>query len=321
MMKEIIKPPPLEPGDTIGIISPSEPMYLDGGSDLISQGVKTLESDGFNVFFAPNASKSRNYMAGTRYERASDINLLFSMPEIKALLCSRGGKSSNQLLDLLDYDLIQNNPKIILGFSDPTNILNAIQAKTGLVTFYGPQNLNHFRNVGRTLEFFHKATVYGNIGEIDSYAGEVIKSGQATGRIVGGNLSCFSLGILGTEYQPDFQNTILFWETSVYFPQRIDQLLNHYRLCGVFDKINGMVIGYLDRPESDPIYEEPNIKDLMLSVTDGYDFPIIKIDCLGHTWGKRESVTLPIGCTARMDSGKLSLEILESSVLRSSNSV
>jgi muramoyltetrapeptide carboxypeptidase len=216
MMKEIIKPSALEPGDAIGIISPSEPMYFDQGSDLISQGIKTLETDGFKVVFAPNASKSSNYMAGSRYERASDINLLFSMPEIKALICSRGGKSSNQLLDLLDYNLIQNNPKIILGFSDSTTILNAIQMKTGLVTFYGPQNLTHFRNVGRTLDFFHRATVYGNIGEIGSYAGEVIKPGQATGRIVGGNLSCFSLGILGTEYQPDFQNKILFWAVPIW---------------------------------------------------------------------------------------------------------
>lgn len=310
------KPAALKQGDTIGIISPSEPIAPEQRrKEGLQKGIQVLEDLGFRVVLARNALKSLSYMAGTPEERVADIHEMFANSKVKAIMCSWGGKSNNQLLDMIDYDLIARNPKVISGFSDPANLLNAIYAKTGLVTFYGPNIVGKLQPIGNTIDFFRKAVMHGEIGVIETSAPrEMIKPGRAKGRLIGGNLGCFALGLLGTPFQPDFTGAILFWETGTNRPQLIDQYLTHYRLCGVFDKIAGMVIGYLGESAEERAWRQRSIKDTVLTVTQGYDFPVMQINSFGH--GEIENITLPIGCQAFMDSAALHFEILETSVER-----
>lgn len=311
----IVKPRGLKVGDTIGVFSPSEPVTPDNRYNMMLEGIQTLQKLGFQVKLSKNALKSKNYMSGTPYERVSDLHELVVDGAVNGIMCAWGGKSTNHIIDLIDYALVKANPKIIIGFSDPTNVLNAIHAQTGLVTFYGPQNLGYLRNVGRTIESFLATTMYGSATELGSTAEiSVIRDGEATGRLIGGNLSCFDLGLLGTSYEPDFTNTILFWETGTYIPRLVDQYLNHYRLCGVFDKICGMVIGYLGESQETKLWRHSELAEIVLLATRGTNFPILHLNSFGHNMGDRENITIPIGCLAHLSTKDKSLRLIETPI-------
>jgi len=153
-------PPALNQGDTVALVCPSKAM--DDKLDIqIAQEV--LQALGFNVKPGKHLSARRGHLAGTDVERASDINEAFADRDIKAIICISGGSGAARLLPLLDYPLIRNNPKVLLGFSDITALHNAIHAQTGLVTFHGPNasaswnpfNVDQFRRVFFERELMH----------------------------------------------------------------------------------------------------------------------------------------------------------------------
>src|SRR3989344_7686077 len=119
----IIRPPKLNIGDTVGIVSPSSPVT---NKDYYRRSIRALKKIGFNVVLGKNALRYLGYMAGTAKERVEDLHEMFANPEVKAIFTSAGGFVSHHLLRYLDYDLIKKNPKIICGFSDLSTLLNAI---------------------------------------------------------------------------------------------------------------------------------------------------------------------------------------------------
>lgn len=165
----------LEIGDTIGLISPSAPL-----AGLVEHryknGVKKLEELGFNVMVGKHALEVTSYTAGTAQSRAEDIMYFFKNKNVKAIISFIGGYHSNQILKYLDFDVIKNNPKIIMGYSDMTILLLAIYKKCGFPTFYGPSVLNQFADIflpDYTLEYFEKAVMMkepiGNIYPSESW--------------------------------------------------------------------------------------------------------------------------------------------------------
>jgi len=305
MDNKIIRPPRLRLGDKIGVVSPSEPATK---SDF--QGaVKVFKKMGFEVIPGKNVfNVYNNYMAGTDKERVSDINYMFKNTEIKAILCTCGGYNSNQLLELIDYGVIKRNPKIFMGFSDITVLLNAFHKKTGLITFHG-QNFEGFsRGVSGkheyTKEYFEKALMQREpIGQIAPRGDiEIIRSGKATGRLVGGNLSVLKT-LIGTDYEPDWKGSIFFWEELEQTPQDIDHHLTHLDLSGVFEKISGMVIGQLVkcRFSSFSYISNKNVSPvgkIILERTKAYSFPIISRVPFGHI---DRQIVLPIGVMASIN--------------------
>ena len=306
MDNSIIKPPRLRPGDKIGIISPSEPVT----KVYFQKALRVIGKMGFEVVLGKNVfNVYSDYMAGTDRERASDINLMFKNPEIKGILCSCGGFNSNRLLDLIDYDVVRNNPKVFMGFSDITVLLNAIHKKTGLITFHG-QNMEGFSSglSGKneyTREYFEKAVMQKeSIGKISPRGNiEIIRPGKVRGRLVGGNLSVL-ITLIGTEYEPDWDGRILFWEELEQTPQDIDHHLTHLRLSGVFDRISGMVIGKLVKCRFPPFSYIKNknvspIGKIILEISKDYNFPIIFGVPFGHI---DRQIVLPIGVKASINS-------------------
>lgn len=167
---ELIKyPKKLSVGDNIGIISPSAPLAALV-EHRYKNGVKKLEELGFNVVIGDHALDVTSYTAGTAQARAEDIMKFFKDKEIKAIISFIGGYHSNQILKYLDFNVIRNNPKIIMGYSDMTVLLLAIYKKCGFPTFYGPSVLNQFADPflpDYTLDFFNKAVMLDEpIGEI-----------------------------------------------------------------------------------------------------------------------------------------------------------
>jgi len=315
---KLIKPPKLKPGDTIGIISPSEPIIY---KKKFMQGVKELEKLGLKVVFGKNVFKRRGgYMAGTIKERIDDIHSMFKNREIKAIFTSRGGFCSNQLLPFIDFSLIKKNQKIISGFSDITVLINAIYAKTGLITFHGPGIEFLISNWGEfTKNYFIKALFQTKpLGDISGLSHwKILKRGKATGRLIGGNLSVLRT-LIGTQYSPNWQKSILFLEDCEITYEDLDHFLTHLKLTNIFEKISGLIIGknsHIKKIEKNSSLEKLSFfspEKIILEITKEYNFPIISGLDFGHDC---EQITIPIGVKATIDtSKKLPFSIDESGV-------
>ncbi|MBC2694375.1 MAG: LD-carboxypeptidase [Desulfobacteraceae bacterium] len=307
---EIIKPMSLVKGDNIGIFSPSEPLTEDR-RDQLKKGIALFESRGYRVKLSEYLFESDYYMAGSAEKRASDFNALLEAPEVKVLWTSWGGKSANQILDLINWDSLKKTPKIIIGFSDTTNIINASYAITKVVSFHGPHVAGKIAECSNsTIELGFNAFTKGEVvTPADMEAPVIIRSGSCEGRLVGGNLKSFILSNLGTKYEPELKQSIFFWETGSGSPQEIDQYLTYLKLCGVFDKISGMLVGDLSNCKDSRDWGGRSMHEVILDVTKEHNFPIFHIPAFGH--GKVPNMVLPIGCKARINTDTFSFELLE----------
>ncbi len=264
------------------------------------------------------------YMAGADKERASDLNKMFARRDIKAIICTRGGFNSNQILDLMDYKTIKKNPKIFIGFSDITVLLNAIFTKTNLITFHW-SNIelleNKFRPHYKKIFAENFLTGGDNKNKIKISSRQILKKGKVSGILAGGNLFVLTT-LIGTEYEPDWTGKIIFWEETGQTIEDIDFFLTHLRLAGVFEKIRGMIIGKITdwdilRKDDDWKKEKKfSIDKMILKACQNYKFPIIKDLDFGHNafTANNKNIVLPIGVKATIDTSKKIFSIDENGV-------
>ncbi len=309
--KRLVRANPIKENATIGIFSPSEPI-VEERKLKVAEGAKLLEKHGYKVVFAGNYLRHVGYMAGTVNDRIEDIESLLRDKKVDVLLASWGGKSCNQLLPYIDFELIKRMRKPILGFSDCCVILNAITNITGLVSFNGPNILGKMdETIYQDLAFLKSneaalsTNLFGNLPTTDI---RVLKRGIARGRLFGGNLSTFALGVVGTKYMPTFQNGIFFWESGFEPPQIVDQFLTFVRNAGVFENIRAMVIGDFIKPEKTH-WKSRDPFQMLLDVTEGYEFPIVHVPSFGHA--KFENPIIPIGAMCEVDTDKISFRLVE----------
>jgi muramoyltetrapeptide carboxypeptidase len=337
-----MKPTRLCPGDTIGIVSPSW-----GGAGAfphrVDQAIRCLNALGFKVQFGHHALNQRGYVSDTPENRARDINALFGDPQVRAILAAIGGDHSCHLLPLLDFDQIRRNPKIFMGFSDVTVLNVAIWQQTGLVTFNGPALMTDFGEYPHLLpytqKYFLQATAQtppiGSIEPSPEWTEEYLdwsakldiqrprhlepsagwtwlktSAGRAEGILIGGCIESLQ-HLRGTPYWPNWHDAILFFETSEDkpSPETVDGILMDYQNMGVFDQIQGMMVG---RPMRYTHAEKQSLRETILERTRSYSFPIITDMDFGHT---SPQLTLPIGCRACIDSSQRCFEILEPAVI------
>jgi len=200
-------------GDTIGIISPSAPITQEL-KEQFNRGLQVFKDMGFKIKLSKNIYANTLGYSSTVSEKVEDINEMFANKEVKAIICSQGGQNSNVILPYIDYEVIKNNPKIIMGISDSTAILNAIYAKTGIITYH--QN-DIIWGLGREVSEkevndFKLRLIDGKNGKIEHFSKwSCLRDGIAEGILVGGNLSTL-VKLLKTEYCSNFNNKILFLE-------------------------------------------------------------------------------------------------------------
>jgi muramoyltetrapeptide carboxypeptidase len=234
---------------------------------------------------------------------------MFADPAIKAVICSQGGSTANACLPYLDWGVIQANPKILMGISDITVLLNAVQRQTGLVTFHGNDVTWGFGRYPTPydLDEFRARLVDGQIGPIPTDGPRrTIRGGVAEGTLLGGNLTSL-LKLAGTPYFPDFRGAILFVEAINIAPEACDYGFEQLKQIGVFDQIHGAVVGYIDGLQNNPA-ALMQMEDILLRVSSAYDFPILKTNDFGHNW---PNTTLPVGGRVRIDADQKLLEIVE----------
>ncbi|QPA32817.1 S66 peptidase family protein [Thermaerobacillus caldiproteolyticus] len=336
----LIRPKRLQRGDTIGIVSPSSGIAALCPRRL-ERGMEELKRLGFKVMIGKNARKRHEYMAGTVEERIEDLHEMFANPEVTAIIATIGGTCSHQLLEDLDYHLIKHHPKIFMGYSDITALHLAIYKQTGLVTFLGPAILPQFGEYGGLLDYtktyFEDVLMQGKAVEIKNSdmcvferlrwdqeddrkrtslpnkGMRVLKPGHVRGNIIAGNMGVLLL-LAGTPYFPNVDGAILCIEDDEEeTPASIDRYLTQMRQMGIFERIQGLVIGRF-HPLVGFKEDQSLLEEILLRSTRGYDFPIVYHADFGHT---DPMAILPNGINAELKAskeGEITFRFLEAAV-------
>ncbi len=309
-----VKPKKLLKGDLIGIISPAS-----SPDDLtkINKGVEYLESLGYKAAVGKNVGKTNGYLAGTNAERIEDLHSMFSNKEVKAVFTVRGGYGSIRLLDKIDYDLIRKNPKIFVGYSDINALQLAFLKQCGLVTFSGPMVAVDFHNeVSPFTEenFWKMITSDKKIGKLHNPNEERffhLTEGKGEGKIIGGNLTIIS-SMMGTEYLPEFDKSILLLEDINEPPYKVDRMLNQLKLAKVFRKLKGIILGrFVNCYEPDEMKNSLTLNEVIEEYFHSLKIPVIYNFKHGHI---KDNLTIPLGLNASVNAGKGIVEITESGV-------
>jgi muramoyltetrapeptide carboxypeptidase len=296
-----IKPPCLEPGDRIGIIAPAGPV----DRDEIRPAIDFLKQKGYQILVSKNLYKKRGYLAGSDDARLDDLLSMFANKSVKAIFCARGGYGTIRLLDKIDYDLIKKNPKIMAGYSDITALLFAIFKKSGLVTFHGPVLRDLVRGRKNNLADLLKLLSSKIPQELDLSEGAVIKEGQASGIVMGGNLSLIC-SLAGTSFMPKTKGAILFIEEKGEPIYRIDRMLSQLRLAGIIDGLSGLIAGSFTG-----CGDMKHIIRILREITSGTGIPVVSGLPVGHD---RKNKAIPIGIHAELDTKDRRVSFSEASV-------
>ncbi|MEB3359588.1 MAG: LD-carboxypeptidase [Synechococcales bacterium] len=316
----LLKPPRLRRGDRVGLISPAGATFLQEQLDIVVDAVRGL---GLVPQLAPHVGDRYGYLAGQDADRAGDVNAFFADPDIAALLPIQGGWGSARILPYLDYEVIRRHPKILVGFSDITALLLGIHAQTGLVTFHGPHGLTAWRP--NQTEPFRRVLFNGEAVTIQNQPApedgdrlmqvrhriQTITPGTAEGPLVGGNLSVLS-GIVGSPYMPRLEGAILFLEDVGEAVYRVDRLLTHLALAGVFDGLAGIIIGQCTGCEPGAGYGALTLEEVLRDHLAPLGIPAWSGALIGHV---EPILTLPIGTRVAIDASQGTIRMLEGAVV------
>lgn len=296
----------LKLGDTIGIISPASPEKIE----IIDKGIETIESLGFKVKIGKNLYSKKGFFAGGDLERAKDIMDMFLDDDVKLILCMRGGYGSMRIIEYLNFEEIKNHPKLFMGFSDITTLLNNIYEKSNLITFHGPMVSSNILETFTLKSFMDTLTLPKNefiIDNPDHLPLECSVNGIAEGQIVGGNL-CLICSTLGTPYEIDTKDKILFLEEIGEAPYKIDRMLTQLLLNNKLQNCKGFILGQFKDcglPNYDRSFTlEEVLEDRIFSLKK----PTLNHFMSGHSYPK---LTLPIGANVRIDCNIGEIKILE----------
>lgn len=285
----MIKPPVLKRGDWIGVVAPAG--VVQPGELKI--GLARLEDMGFNVRLGSSVKSVFHMMAGDDEKRARDFMEMFLDPQIKAVLCARGGYGSARVVPLLDQNLISTHPKAFLGSSDITLLHLFLIQNCGLTSFYGPMVGPHFGQSFQPLTGRHFLTVMTRCEPLDllqDVSVKMLRSGEASGRLVGGCLSLLC-SAMGTPYDLQTDQSVLFLEDRGEPPYRIDRMLVQLKQAGKFRKVRGILFGTMPgchaRPDAGYSLEE-----IIVDVLSDFEGPIVMDVPCGHG---PESLVLPLG--------------------------
>ena len=309
----IIKPQVLRKGDTIGIVAPA----WSFDSDNFKRGVEKLKSLGFRVKYDRAIFCRYWSMAGYDQQRAAQINHMFADKKIKAILCAKAGYGSVRTIPYLDRRIIRKNPKIFVGYSDITILLSFLYKVAEMVVFHGPVVSGEIFEGMNTITFKHllrAITQTRPLGKLKFPKIRALKPGKADGILVGGNLSLI-MSAIGTRYDIDTRNKILFLEDVGEDLETIDSYLMHLRLAGKFRKVKGIVFGRMVDCV-DYSKKRYTIKDILHDILKDVNVPIIFGFPSGHRTPGEINVTLPFGVSATIDADKPRLVINESGVVK-----
>jgi muramoyltetrapeptide carboxypeptidase len=288
------RPPPLAPGDRIGVAAPAGPF----DREKFEAGLNVLRRWGLVPVLGRHVAARKGFLAGEDRERAADLGAFLGDPELKALICARGGYGCLRLLPLMEEIGLNGQAKWLIGFSDVTALHLYLHARAGWVSLHGPMVTTLAKADEASREHLW-SLLSGTVAIPLRYAlDEGLVPGVAEGRMIGGNLATLC-HLLGTPYQPDFNGCLLFLEEVGEAPYRVDRMLTQMALAGCFDGLAGVVLGQFSGCGS---WEE--IRDIAIERLAPYGMPMAAGLAAGH--GAR-NLALPLGLRASLDVRKRSL--------------
>jgi len=300
----VVRPPALRAGDCIGLAAPASAF----NEAALHAGVRVLQDLDFRVHYTPRVFEQYRYLAGSDAARAAELNALFADPAIRAIFCCRGGYGSQRLLPYLDTATISANPKIFVGYSDLTSLLVYLYSQCRLVTLHGPVVVGDL-HAGLAPEVLQqlKGLLTGDTVAMQPPAEHlggltVLRDGSAEGRLLGGCLSLLVCTI-GTPFQPQTRDTIVFLEDRGERLYAIDRMLTYLKLAGVFQGVRGLVFGRMERVEADR-HLPYGMEDVILDVLGDLGVPILYGFPAGHC---PQPLTLPLGVRVALCGAQLVL--------------
>ncbi len=332
-VRPLVKPKALKAGDTIAIVAPAGPLSDDG----LKVATQRLEKMGFNVLTRKDVLRKTGYLAGSDDQRLSEFMDAINNPEVDAVFPGRGGYGAGRILDRLDYDAIRRNRKIIIGFSDITALHIAIQQKAGLVTFHSPvpmwglgspeglpdisahwfwRALLRARYTSDQPGYLISATwprsspeKYEATCQLDPPSAMV--GGKATGAITGGNLSLVAAS-MGTPYEIQTRDRILYLEDIGEAPYRVDRMLNTLRQAGKLASIKGVILGtFTRREEENREGEVTTMQQVLAEYFRPLGVPVLMNFPAGH---HECNITLPFSVRTELDADAATVRLLENPV-------
>jgi len=298
----LIKPKKLNKGDTIGILALSGVIK---NKENILQAKKYFEGKGYKVILSDNIFDKNRYLAGKDEKKAEELHKFFLNPEIKMILCARGGYGAIRILDKIDWNIIKNNPKIFAGYSDISAIQAMIYKKTGLITFYSPVAQSDFGelNVSKITEkSFFKTVINTNDLKIkpDNRKSKVYYKGECNGIFWGGNLATIA-SICGLDFIPD-EKFIFFAEDSGEDTYKIDKMMMQLLNIEKFRKnLQGIILGdFLG------INNKKHLDELFLEIGGKHKIPILSGFKITHA---KDKITIPYGVNAEFSTNDRVLKV------------
>lgn len=303
----MIKPKRLKAGDTIGLVAPASPT----SREKVEKAYERLTEMGFKVLIGKNCYSKYGYLTAEDKLRAEEINSMFANKDIDGIMCLRGGYGTPRILDLLDYELIRNNPKVFIGYSDITALHIAFNKFSDLVTFHGPMAASDI--AGNFSDFSRNSLLNSVLNEefnpiIENATEEIltINEGIAEGQIVGGNLSLL-VSTIGTPYEIDTKGKILFIEEIGEDTYKVDRMLTQLKLAKKLEEAEGMILGNFNKclPGDE---DDFTLEEVFEQIIKPLNKPTIYNLQAGHC---EPVITLPFGVEARLDAGKKEITVLE----------
>ena len=315
-----LKPPRLKPGDTVGLFCPAAPAY---SREQVQITIESLAAMGLKTKLSAHFYDRYGYLAGRDENRAADLNALFADQSVQAVMAMHGGWGCARMLPLLNYDQMRRTPKIIIGYSDITALLLAINAKTGLVTMHGPEGAATWNSF--TVNWLKRILIDGEAVTLQNATTKgdtltqttdritTLHPGAARGRLVGGNLTVLS-HLVGTPYLPDFKGSILFLEDVHEDIYRMDRMFAQFKLAGILGQISGFVFGKCTRcePDSGGGYGSLTLEEILDTYIKPLGIPAYSGAMIGHIIDK---FTVPVGLNAEIDANMGTIRLLEPAVM------
>jgi len=304
-----IKPPALQPGDTVGIVAPASNV----NPEQLEAGCAALRDLGYKPFYFESILERDHYFAGSAVRRARELEEMFVRDEVRAIICARGGYGSNYLLDILDLKKIKAHPKIFVGYSDLTSLLTYFADSAGMITFHGPMVAKDFAHPGGVDPGSWERALHGSSEwtlELDSDV-KSLAEGSTEGVLYGGCLSIL-VASLGTPYEIRTAGTILFVEEIAAKPFQIDRMLMQLKLAGKLADVQGIVFGeMLDCTQNSSKDQGYTLEEIVLRIVGDLGVPVAYGLRSGHV--SRRNVTLPFGVRAALNvaTSEVRLQILE----------
>jgi muramoyltetrapeptide carboxypeptidase len=293
-----IVPSLLAPGECVGIAAPASHIPR-GNEEFLHRGAERVQEMGFEVRFSPSLLKRKHlYLAGTDEERAQELMEMFLDPEVKAIVCARGGYGTQRIIPYLDPDVIRSHPKPLVGCSDITVLLIYLLQRCLVAPFHGP-NVATRQFVEGDTEMVHalKGALTAPLSAAE-VACSVLREGEVQGEFIGGCLSCL-VTTLATLYEPDLQGKVLFVEDVDEPPYKIDRMLTHLKSVGKLQGVKGVVFGQMPGCDTD----KGLLHEVILDVLEDIEGPILFGFPSGH--GVR-NITIPLGVPVKIHKGVVS---------------